>query len=53
MLSLLSKHIDKKHIGQYRDDCLAILKNTSGPETEKLKKDFQKWFKEKDPDIIV
>ena len=31
----------------------AILKNTSGPEVEKLKKKFQKLFKEKDLDIIV
>ena len=29
MLSLLSKH--KNHIGLYRDDGLAILKDTSGP----------------------
>ena len=34
-------------------DNLAILKNTSGPEVEKLKKKFQKLFKEKDLDIIV
>ena len=48
MLSLLSKHINKNHIGLYRDDGLAILKNTSSPEAEKLKKKFQKLFKEKD-----
>ena len=53
MLSLLSKHINKNHIGLYRDDGLAILKNTSGPEAEKLKKKYQKLFKEKDLDIIV
>ena len=53
MLSLLSKHINKNHIGLYRDDSLAILKNTSGLEVEKLKKKFQKLFKEKDLDIIV
>ena len=29
-----------------RDKSLAILKNTSGPEAEKLKKKFQKLFKE-------
>ena len=28
MLSLLSKHINKNQIGLYRDDGLAILKNT-------------------------
>ena len=53
MLSLLSKHINKNHIGLYRDDGLAILKNTSSPEAEKLKKKFQKLVKEKDLDIIA
>ena len=53
MLSLLSKHINKNHIGLYRDDGLAIFKNTSGPAAEKLKKEIQKLFKEKDLDIIV
>ena len=53
MLSLLSKHINKNHTGLYRNDMLAILKNTSGPEAEKLKKKFQKLFKEKDLDIIL
>ena len=53
MVSLLSKHINKNHIGLYRDDGLAILKNTSGPEAEKLKKKLQKLFKEKDLGIII
>ena len=53
MLSILSKHFNKNHIGLYRDDGLAILKNNSGPEAEKRKKKFQKLFKEKDLDIIV
>ena len=53
ILSLLSKHINKNHIGLYRDDGLAISKNTRGPEVEKREKKFQKLFKEKDLDIIV
>ena len=53
MLSLLSKHINKNHIGLYKDVGLTILKNTSGPEAEKLKKKLQKLFKEKDLDIII
>ena len=53
MLFLLSKHINKNHIGQHRDDGLAITKNTSGPEAKKLKRKFQKLFKEKDLDSIV
>ena len=53
MLFLLSKHINKNHIGLYRDDGLAITKNTSGSEAKKLKRKFQKLFKEKDLDSIV
>ena len=54
ILSLLSKHINKNHIGLYRDDGLATLKNTSAAESEKFKKKkFQKIFKEKDLDITV
>ena len=42
ILSLLSKRINKNHIGLYRDDHLSILKNTSGPEAKKLKKSYLK-----------
>ena len=45
MFSLLGKHINKNHIGQYWDDGLAILKYTIGSEAEKLRKKFQKLFK--------
>ena len=47
MLSIFSKHISKNHIGLYRDEVLAILKNTSGPEAEKLKKSFKNYLKKK------
>ena len=53
MVSLLSKHTNKNHIGLHRDDGLAILKNTSDPEAEKLKKKLQKLLKENDLDIII
>ena len=53
MLLLRSKHFSKNHIGQYKKDSLAILKSTGNPEAEKLKKKFQKLFKEKDLDIII
>ena len=53
MLLLLSKHINKNHVGLYWNDNLAILRNTSRPEAEKLKKKFQKLVKEKDLDIIA
>ena len=42
MLSLLSKHITKNHIGLHRDGGLAILKNASVPEGKKLNKQFIK-----------
>ena len=53
MLPLLSKYINKNQIGLYRDARLANLKNNNGPKEEKLKKKFQKLFKEKDIDIPV
>ena len=43
----------QNHVGWYTGDGLAILKNTSGPAAEKLKKKLQKNFKEKDREIIV
>ena len=52
MLSLLSKHINKNHVGLYRDDGLAILKNTSVPEAAKLK-NVSKIILKKYLDIIV
>ena len=42
MLSVLSKHINQNHIGLYRDDGLAILKNTSGPEAKKTQETVSK-----------
>ena len=47
MLSLLSKHINRNHVGLYRVDGLAILKNNSSSEAEKFKKKFQKLFNRK------
>ena len=53
ILSLLSKHINKNHIGLNRDESLAILKNISDPEAEKLKKKLQKLLKVNDLDVII
>ena len=41
------------NIGLYRDDGLAVFKSTSGPQSEKIKKTFQKMFKNKGLDIII
>ena len=46
ILSQLSNYCSKAFIGLYRDDGLAVLKNESGPNAEKTKKEFQKIFNE-------
>ena len=46
MLFLLSEKYNEKDAGLYHDDGLGMVKNKSGPETEKIKKNIQKIFKE-------
>ena len=53
MLNLIGERCDKKEIGLYRDDGLAIFKNRSGPENERIKKFIQKTFKDEGLDIII
>ena len=53
MLSLIGNKYNPNNIGLYRDDGLAVFKNTSGPQSEKIKKTFQKMFKNKGLDIII
>ena len=53
MLSLISNKYNPNNIGLYRDDGLAVFKNTSGPQSEKIKKTFQKMFKNKGLDISI
>ena len=48
MLNLLSKKYNKNDFGLYRDDGLAILKNKSGLQSEQVKKNIQKIFKNMD-----
>ena len=40
MLSLIGNKYNPNSIGLYRDDRLEVFKNTSGPESEKIKKTF-------------
>ena len=47
MLYLIGKKYNSKNIGLYRDDGLAVLKNVSGPASEKIKKHLQYLFKQK------
>ena len=42
-----------RDIGLYQDDGLAVFKNKSGPQAERIKKDFQKFFWENDLNIVI
>ena len=53
MLNLLSEKCNKNNFGLYGDDRLAALKNKSGPQSEQVKKNIQKIFKEHGLDIII
>ena len=46
MLSKLVHLFQDNSVGLYRDDGLGVLRNLSGPETERLRKIFVKIFKE-------
>ena len=47
----VSEVVDKKSIGLYRDDGLAILQSLSGPQIELKRKDIPKMFKTADLNI--
>ena len=49
----LSRIYNKNDIGLYRDDGLAVFRNTSGPQAEKIKKRFQSIFYKNNLSIIV
>ena len=53
ILNAIGLKYNKREVGLYRDDGLAVFKNLSGPENEKIKKDFQKIFKENGLDIVI
>jgi len=46
ILNNLCDKYGKDNIGLYRDDGLAILKNTTGPQAERIKKDITRRFKQ-------
>ena len=52
-MSLQGEKYNKKDIGLYRDDGLAVFKNISGPEAEKIKKDLQNIFKNNGLEIVI
>ena len=47
MLSLTGNKYNPKNIGRCRDDGLAVFKNTSGRNLNKLKRFFKKCFRTK------
>ena len=53
ILHQLSMKFNKNDFGLYRDDGLGVLKNKSGPEAEKIKKEIQKLFKENHLNITI
>ena len=53
LLHQLSNKYNKKDTGLYRDDGLAVFKNKSGPQAERIKKDFQKISRENDLNIVI
>ena len=53
LLEELTNIIPKELVSLYRNDGLAILPNTSGPETERLKKNIRKLFKDNKLKITI
>ena len=53
LLDALSLKYNKTNIGLYRDDGLAVFRNVSGPHFEKIKKEFQKLFRQHGLRLII
>ena len=53
MLNVLSKKYNKNDFGLYWNDGLAVLKKKSGPQSEQVKKNILKIFKDHELDIII
>ena len=54
LLYQLSSKYNKKDIGLFRDDGLAVFKNKSGLQAQRIKKkDFQRIFRENDLNIVI
>ena len=53
LLTILSTKCDKGDIGLYRDDGLSVFENLSGPQSERIKKEFQKVFNENGLKIVI
>ena len=53
LLSLLGEKYNPSEIGLYRDDGLSVFKDISGPDAERIKKDFQRIFKKAGLDLVI
>ena len=53
LLSLIPEKYKKENIGLYRDDGLSVFKNVSGPESERIKKDFQALFRKHKLELVI
>ena len=53
LLEKASEICNEGDIGLYRDDGLAVFRNKSGTQLEKIKKKLQRLFKEYDLEIIA
>ena len=50
---LLSKNYNVRDFGLYRDDGLAVFNHINGQTAEKIKKDFQRTFKDNGLDLVI
>ena len=53
LLYTLSLKYNKTNLGLYRDDGLAVFRNVSGMHCEKIKKEFQKLFRQYGLELII
>ena len=53
MLNILSEKYNNKNFRLFRADGLAVLKNKSGPQSEQVKKNIRKMFKEHAQYLII
>ena len=53
LLDLVTKEFSAQNIGLYRDDGLCCFENISGPDSQKIKKNFLKIFKSNGLSITV
>ena len=53
ILNKISEKYNKNDVDLYRDDGLATFKNISGPDSERIKKNFQSLFKKYGLEILI